>query len=112
MLFGEDMRASKPLLSIGIVFLVTTCTVFTFSAATETLSAQTLVTQISFRLFDGGGPLAPVIQGSDGNFYGTTVAGGAYAGGTIFKITPGGTLIWYYSFCAHYPCPDGAEPYT
>jgi conjugative relaxase-like TrwC/TraI family protein len=35
-------------------------------------------------------------QGADGKFYGTTLAGVAY--GTIFTITPGGTLTTIYSF--------------
>lgn len=53
----------------------------------------------------------PLIQGADGNFYGTTLLGGRYAYGTVFKITPGGTLTTLYSFCVHgYPCTDGESP--
>jgi len=37
---------------------------------------------------DGLNSEADLIQASDGNFYGTTHAGGAYGYGTIFKITP------------------------
>jgi uncharacterized repeat protein (TIGR03803 family) len=37
---------------------------------------------------DGLNPTAKLIQASDGNFYGTTHAGGAYGYGTIFRITP------------------------
>jgi uncharacterized protein (TIGR03437 family) len=46
---------------------------------------------------DGNGPLAGVIQGTDGNFYGTTAAGGNTSNGTIFRITPAGTLTILYS---------------
>ena len=61
---------------------------------------------------DGEYPYAGLIQASDGNFYGTTVnGGGASNDGTVFKITPAGTLTTLYSFCAQTGCPDGAIPY-
>jgi uncharacterized repeat protein (TIGR03803 family) len=42
---------------------------------------------------DGGGPMSPPIQATDGNFYGTTFGGGAgFGGGTVYKITPKGKL--------------------
>jgi uncharacterized repeat protein (TIGR03803 family) len=47
---------------------------------------------------DGSAPNASLVQGSDGNFYGTTVRGGAYNYGTAFKLTPGGVLTSLYSF--------------
>ncbi len=59
---------------------------------------------------DGQGPAAGLIQASDGNFYGTTTGSGANGGGTIFEITPGGTLTTLYSFCSQSPCADGQEP--
>src|ERR1039457_2962482 len=38
---------------------------------------------------DGDAPYAGLVQATDGNFYGTTVYGGANGGyGTVFKITP------------------------
>jgi uncharacterized repeat protein (TIGR03803 family) len=58
----------------------------------------------------GAQPEAPLIQGIDGNFYGTTYAGGASGGGTVFKITPGGTLTTLYSFCSQSDCADGDAP--
>jgi uncharacterized repeat protein (TIGR03803 family) len=36
---------------------------------------------------DGAGPVAGLVQGSDGNFYGTTASGGTYGGGTVFKLS-------------------------
>jgi uncharacterized repeat protein (TIGR03803 family) len=44
--------------------------------------------------------IAPLIQGMDGNFYGTTYLGGDYGCGSIFKITHTGTLLYRFSF----PC--------
>jgi uncharacterized repeat protein (TIGR03803 family) len=60
----------------------------------------------------GYDPRAGLIQGADGNFYGTTWLGGANDGGTVFQITPAGTLITLYSFCALTNCADGEDPYA
>ena len=59
---------------------------------------------------DGGYPLAGLIQGADGNFYGTTTGGGANYNnnGTIFKITPAGVETMLYSFAS--AAGDGADP--
>jgi uncharacterized repeat protein (TIGR03803 family) len=61
---------------------------------------------------DGFGPWAGLIQVPSGNFYGTTSAGGINGGGTVFKITPGGTLTTLYSFCAQTNCTDGSVPHA
>ena len=55
---------------------------------------------------DGSYPNAGLIQGSDGNFYGTTIHGGVNNQGTVFKITPSGTLSVVHSFTAN----DGGGP--
>lgn len=47
---------------------------------------------------DGSQPVATLVQGTDGNFYGTTTTGGANKCGTIFKITATGTLTALFSF--------------
>jgi uncharacterized repeat protein (TIGR03803 family) len=64
---------------------------------------------------DGSFPQQGVVEGTDGNFYGTTSEGGAVAGdyGTVFKMTPAGALLTLYSFCSKgsYPnCTDGWNP--
>jgi uncharacterized repeat protein (TIGR03803 family) len=65
---------------------------------------------------DGALPYGTLLQASDGNFYGTTSAGGAGLvrpyGGTVFKLTPGGTLTTLYDFCSQTNCADGADPYS
>jgi uncharacterized repeat protein (TIGR03803 family) len=61
---------------------------------------------------DGDDPYAPLVQATNGYFYGTTTIGGAYGSGTVFKITPSGTLTTLYNFCAQSGCPDGADSLT
>jgi uncharacterized repeat protein (TIGR03803 family) len=60
---------------------------------------------------DGGYPQDALVQGSNGNFYGTTNSGGAngaQSGGTVFEITPAGKLTTLYSFCSLANCADGS----
>ena len=47
---------------------------------------------------DGAGPGAALIQGADGNFYGTATTGGPNAQGTVFQLTPSGTLTTVHAF--------------
>jgi uncharacterized repeat protein (TIGR03803 family) len=61
---------------------------------------------------DGANPLAPLMQASNGNFYGTTYAGGAHSWGTVFEITAAGKLHTIYSFCAKTNCGDGQYPHA
>lgn len=60
--------------------------------------ANGLSTIYSFNGDDGAGPQGALVQGSDGNFYGTTVSGGTYGDGTVFRISPDGTLTTLHSF--------------
>jgi uncharacterized repeat protein (TIGR03803 family) len=75
--------------------------------------AQTVITLANFTGSNGSSPLfAPLIQGLDGSLYGTASAGGAHSQGTVFKVTPAGTLTTLYSFCAKSKCTDGSAPYA
>ena len=55
---------------------------------------------------DGALPVAGLVQGTDGNFYGTTGSGGTDNDGTVYKITPNGILTTLHSFAGN----DGAGP--
>jgi uncharacterized repeat protein (TIGR03803 family) len=55
---------------------------------------------------DGANP-SVLIQGQDGNFYGTTSNGGANYRGTAFKLTPEGVETILYSFGAGTENPSG-----
>jgi uncharacterized repeat protein (TIGR03803 family) len=59
---------------------------------------------------DGELPEAALVQATDGNLYGTSFGGGANGSGTVFEITPSGTLTTVYSFCAQSGCTDGSGP--
>jgi uncharacterized repeat protein (TIGR03803 family) len=56
---------------------------------------------------EGTFPLAPPVQATDGNFYGTTVRGGTFDCGTVYKMTPAGATTVIYTFTCGL---DGAGP--
>lgn len=58
----------------------------------------------------GNSPRASLIQGSDGNFYGTTFSGGTHGAGAVFEITQNGTLSILWNFCSQTNCTDGGHP--
>jgi uncharacterized repeat protein (TIGR03803 family) len=103
-------RSGKPC-SVGLVELCKTiCVLLVFSAAAVVASpaANTFTTLASFNGTKGASPsYAPLVQGLNGNLYGTTSSGGANGYGTIFQITTGGTLTTLHSFNntdGAYPC--------
>jgi uncharacterized repeat protein (TIGR03803 family) len=76
-----------------------------------TAPAQTFTTLVNFDGPNGVNPkFGNLVQGIDGSLFGTTYLGGTYASGTVFKVTPRGTLTTLYSFCAQPNCADGAYP--
>ncbi len=66
---------------------------------------------------DGAAPQDGLVQGTDGEFYGTALNGGTrtYAGasngGVIFKISSTGVYSVLYNFCSQPNCTDGNTPY-
>ena len=79
----------------------TVTTLYTFCSVNTSIQCQ-----------DGTNPQGALIQGKDGNLYGTTGGGGSYFsnGGTIFQLTLAGKLTTLYSFCPQFPCTDGMNP--
>ena len=65
-----------------------------------------LTTVYKFDQTHGAGPLSPVIQGTDGNFYGTTSAGGTSGLGVVFKLTSAGVITVLHNFIGS----DGETP--
>ncbi len=61
----------------------------------------------SFNGLDGEDPQSGLVQALSGDFYGTTDMGGGNSFGTVFKITPSGTLTSLYSFESS---TDGSYP--
>jgi uncharacterized repeat protein (TIGR03803 family) len=64
---------------------------------------------------DGSNPNDALVQGTDGNFYGTAKTGGTALGspfpsGVVFKITPAGKYTVLYSLCQLAKCADGSDP--
>jgi uncharacterized repeat protein (TIGR03803 family) len=61
--------------------------------------AGVLTTIYSFTDFANGTyPWAPLVQGSDGNFYGSTFEGGTSGGGVFYKVTTSGKYTALYNF--------------
>jgi uncharacterized protein (TIGR03437 family) len=79
---GVDTTSNR-LTGNGTVFKITSAGVFT--------------TIYTFKGTDGAFP-SGIIQGSDGNFYGTTTEGGVGGGGIVFRLTAGGKLDTLLSF--------------
>jgi uncharacterized repeat protein (TIGR03803 family) len=88
---------------------------FPYGTVFQLTPSGTLTTLNSFHYTDGEWPRAGVIEGTDGNFYGSTSFGAnkgpnGFGGGTVFKLTPSGILTTIYPFCSQANCSDGAEP--
>jgi uncharacterized repeat protein (TIGR03803 family) len=84
-------------------------------------AASTVYTFCSQPNCADGQDVAGIVLGADGNIYGATREGGANSSidcsgeqvqtcGTIFKLTPSGTLTTLYSFCSQSNCADGSLP--
>ena len=82
--------------SNGTIFRITTAGKFD---VLHSLSGKT----------DGSSPYGRLVQGNDGNLYGTTFWGGANGYGSVFQITTNGIFAPLYSFTGG---KDGGRPAT
>jgi len=90
-------RAALAMLAVGTLLL----------PLTRTAQAQTYTVLYNFAGAAGSLPGATLIADSAGNFYGTTVDGGAYGYGTVFELAATGKETVLYSFTGG---SDGALP--
>ena len=78
----------------------------------DCFTAQTFTNLVTFDITNGAYPYGTLVEGLDGNMYGITAEGGRQrcsgGCGTIFNVTPGGTLTTVHSFIG----TDGAYPVT
>jgi uncharacterized repeat protein (TIGR03803 family) len=62
---------------------------------------------------DGAAPFGAPVGDGKGDYFGTTVGGGRFGGGTVYRMTLASGK-WQqsvlYSFCAKSSCPDGSAP--
>src|SRR6266481_5339921 len=108
---GDNMNVWKTLVSQSSG-AKTACAILLFCVATAmTCPAQTFTSLVSFNKTNGWAPyLGSLVQGTDGNLYGTTALAGNNNSGTVFRVTPDGVLTSIYSFCSQPRCADGVAP--
>lgn len=98
----------------------TVCALLIVCTATAmAATAQTFESLANFRGPDGVGPnLTPLMQGINGNLFGTTYSGGRGVHncgdgcGVVFQTTTGGQISTVYDFCAGSGCTDGYSPFA
>ncbi|MDB6109411.1 MAG: hypothetical protein JWR69_1161 [Pedosphaera sp.] len=86
---GTSMQRAKVLVLTGIFMLL---------LLPGAHGGITLTTLVSFAGTNGATPFAALIQGADGNFYGTTQSGGDFNKGTVFQLSTNGTLTTLATF--------------
>ena len=105
-LYGTTSRAGA--YNQGTIFKMAPSGAFTtLHSFCETLDQGTCV--------DGADQISGLVQGPNGELYGTTTDGGTAApgtvgDGTIFQISPAGKFSTLYNFCIETNCADGAQP--
>ncbi|MBZ5720968.1 MAG: hypothetical protein LAO03_11360 [Acidobacteriia bacterium] len=61
--------------------------------------------------FPGGTQPGEMVEGADGNLYGTTVFGGTHSAGVLFRIAKNGAgFRVLHTFCSAAGCADGSNP--
>jgi len=92
---GYSRRLGRKLLTVLFVLG------FVFSLASSKMSGQTYTDLHDFNCAsEGCSPMYPALlaQGRDGNIYGTTISGPGNNYGTVFRISPSGTVATLYIF--------------
>src|SRR3954454_7793100 len=91
---GQIHKTSSLLKSIAVKIFILLLVGLTLPGARGDVTFTTLA---SFSGVNGDTPSGPLTLGMDGNIYGTTKYGGT-GYGTVFKLTPDGTLTALFAF--------------
>ena len=83
-------------------------TVFMFNPAT---GVETVLYSFLGGVNDGANPYSSVVRAGT-TIFGTTMSGGAFDYGTVFKLTSKGKVTILHSFNSAYPTLDGSYPYA
>jgi uncharacterized repeat protein (TIGR03803 family) len=103
-------RVSRTRVTLTMVVLALVAALAFGVMATPSAHGQTLTVLYDFgSLPDAENSYANLIRDSLGNLYGTTVDGGAYGLGTVFKLEPSGAETVLHSFAGG--STDGQNPY-
>jgi uncharacterized repeat protein (TIGR03803 family) len=95
--YGGTFGGACGALGCGIVFKI------------DAAGTETVLYQFTGSPGDGQFPLQGVVRDSAGNLYGTTLSGGAFDFGTVFRIDTSGTETVLHSFNVN--TGDGYYPY-
>ena len=95
------MKSTRQVAIVVVLFYV---------AMAVAASTQTFTKLADASSTTGYVPGGPLVQGLDGNLYGTMSYAGASKAGTFFQLTPSGGVNVSYNFCSLAHCPDGAMP--
>jgi uncharacterized repeat protein (TIGR03803 family) len=108
LLANPEVAYMKAKTSLHLASLQLVDVVFLFVTASVS-AAATLSSLVSFGQGNGAQPpRASMVQGLDGNLYGTTSKGGSSGCGTVFRMTPAGALSTTLSFDGTNGCgPNG-----
>src|ERR1700720_1552682 len=83
------------------------CTAALLLPAFRAEAGVVFTTLASFQVLTNGGyPYGGLVQGGDGNLYGTALGGGTNSNGTVFEISTNGALTCLHLFTGS----DGANP--
>jgi uncharacterized repeat protein (TIGR03803 family) len=109
------IRSNKPIHQIdrrlgALVFAATLVLLVAFNSSVQ---AQTYTESVIYSFghgVDGNEPLfSGVVRDAAGNLYGTTIAGGTFSGGTVFKVDQSGKETVLHNF---FGGRDGEKPYA
>jgi uncharacterized repeat protein (TIGR03803 family) len=98
-------------LAVQMRAAVLTAALALIAGAVSNAHAQAYSVLYSFQCTpDGAFPEAGLVEDNQGNLYGTTTGGGAFAIGSVFKVAQNGTETLLHSFAGS--PQDGADPRT